>query len=52
VEDRTFEDFLDDMLSNLRTPEQIWAVARNTRWADRADEARAIAEERRKKIKK
>ena len=54
TEDRTFEDFLDDMISDCRSPEEIWAVAKNTRWADRANEARDAARERqnRKKITK
>lgn len=49
---RTVDEFLDDMLSNLRTPEEIWAVARATRWASQADEIKAEAERRSEPRKK
>jgi hypothetical protein len=44
--ERTLDDYLDDMILNRRTPQQIWAVAKATRWASQADEALQMAEKR------
>jgi hypothetical protein len=43
MDDRTWEDFVEDMLLRGRTPDQIWTVAMNTRWVNHANEAREHA---------
>lgn len=41
---RTIEDFVEDLISDGRTPKQIRAVARSTRWEHFSEEAFSIAE--------
>jgi len=43
MESRTLEDFVEDMVTEGKSPDDIWAVARQTRWASVADETRELA---------
>jgi len=43
METRTLEDYVEDMVSDGKSPDDVWAVARQTRWATVADEAREQA---------
>ena len=52
MEMRTLEDFVEDMVSDGRTQEEIRAVAFSTRWKDRAEEAFRQAKRMRRRLKK
>jgi hypothetical protein len=39
---RTPRDFVEDLLTNGRTPKQIMTIARNTHWKNRLDEVKTI----------
>ena len=43
MESRTLQDFVEDMISDGRSPNDVWVVAIQTRWASVADETRELA---------
>lgn len=42
--ERTLEEFVEDLISDGRTPKEIRAIARSSRWSGQADEAKNLAE--------
>jgi len=50
--DRTLEDFVEDMISDGRSPMAVRAVAFATRWAPQRDKAFRMAERMKRRIKK
>jgi len=49
---RTYQEFVEDMIADGRTLEQIGAVAANTRWSSQKTDICAYAENLLKKLKK
>ena len=49
---RTLQEFVEDLLSNGRTPNQILAVAYSTRWKLQTEEIKEIIKSFSKKFKK
>lgn len=49
---RTINEFVDDMMSDGKSVEQVRAVASQTRWAGEKDQVVTAAKERRKAIRK
>lgn len=42
MENRTLQDFVEDMVSDCRSLDEILLIAANTRWKDRKDEIKKV----------
>lgn len=51
-ENRTVQEFVEDLLSNGRTASQILTVAENTYWKPRIEEVKEVIKSFSKKFKK
>lgn len=52
MEKRTVRHFVEDMLSDGRTPKDILAVAKSTHWESQIEEVKGVIESFSKKFKK
>ena len=52
MENRTVREFVEDLLSDGRTPDEILVVAENTRWKVDVEEIKSIIKSFSKKFKK
>ena len=52
MEDRTVQDFVEDMVSDCRSWEQILTVASNSQWRNRKGEIKEAYRELKKRMRK
>jgi hypothetical protein len=50
--ERTLQEFVEDMVLEGRTPQQVFAVAMSTRWANVAHKARRTAAHLERRLRK